>query len=240
MVQVDTSNNRTTWTEAGRLRSVHGPRSYLPLRDGSSRFIRLRFSSGAAGRTAASSKFAVREINVRPLEFASSPTALLRSIAQDSPRGMFPRAYHDEQTYWSVLGVSGGNSEALFSEDGQLEIAKRGPSLEPFITTGNRVITWADGVTSQSLLDGVRPIPSVTRRVGNISLVITALAAGTPTSASSYVRYRIINHSREPLTGMFWVALRPLQVNPPWQFPKHSRRRSANRFAPLGWGACFK
>ncbi|MDQ6612609.1 MAG: coagulation factor 5/8 type domain-containing protein, partial [Gemmatimonadota bacterium] len=213
-VVVDSSNSGTNWVEAGRLIGVRGGRSYLPLTDGSSRFLRVTLMNGAP----AGGVYAIRNISVRPLEFAATPTALLQSIARENSRGQFPRSMHDEQIYWSVIGVSGGRSEALLSEDGQLELAKRGPSLEPFLTVGNTLVSWNDAVITQSLLDGVRPIPSVTWTTPNVSMTVTALAAGTASNSSTYARYRVVNHSKAALRGTFWLALRPMQVNPPWQF----------------------
>ncbi|MBC8089665.1 MAG: coagulation factor 5/8 type domain-containing protein, partial [Phycisphaerae bacterium] len=198
----------------GRLINVRGERSYLPIVDGSSRYLRLRLSGG----TPTSGKYAVRSVSVQPLEFAATPTALLASMAKDAPRREFPRAMHNEQVYWSVIGVSGGQSEALLSEDGQLELAKRGPSLEPFLSIGGKLVAWADVMPTQSLLDSVRPIPSVTWRTDSATLTVTAFAAGTVRNSSTYARYRITNRARTRLTGNFWLALRPLQVNPPWQF----------------------
>lgn len=213
-VVVDSSNDGTAWNEAGRLLNVRGGRSYLPIADGSSRYLRLRLSGG----TPASQQYAIRNVSVRPLEFAATPTALMASIAKDAPRREFPRAMHDEQVYWSVIGVSGGSSEALLSEDGQLELSKRGPSLEPFLSIAGKLVSWADVTPTQSLLDSVRPIPSVTWRADSATLVVTAFAAGTVANSSTYARYRIINRARSRLRGNFWLALRPLQVNPPWQF----------------------
>jgi len=213
-VVVDSSNDGTTWNEAGRLINVRGGRSYLPIADGSSRFLRLRLSGGAP----ASQRYAIRSVSVRPLAFAATPTALMASLAKDAPRREFPRALHDEQVYWSVIGVSGGQSEALLSEDGQLELSKRGPSLEPFLRIGGKLLSWADVTPTQSLMDDVRPIPSVTWRADSTTLIVTAFAAGTVANSSTYARYRIINHARSRLRGNFWLALRPLQVNPSWQF----------------------
>ncbi|MEP6832688.1 MAG: hypothetical protein ABJB74_04805 [Gemmatimonas sp.] len=213
-VVVDSSNNGTSWGEAGRLFDIQGARSYLPITDGSSRFIRLRLSGGAP----ADGQFGIRTLSVRPLEFAATPTALLHSIAADSPRGEFPRALHDEQVYWSVIGVNGGASEALLSEDGQLELAKRGPSLEPFLRLHNKLITWADVTPTQSLLDSVRPMPSVKWKTNGATMTVTAFVAGTVANSSTYARYRIVNTSRVAMSGTFALALRPIQVNPPWQF----------------------
>jgi len=213
-VVVDSSNDGNSWNEAGRLSGIQGALSYLPITDGSSRYLRLRLSGG----TPASGNYAIRNVSVRPLEFAATRTALLHSLAAASPRGDFPRALHDEQIYWSVIGVSGGKSEALLSEDGQLELAKRGPSLEPFLRVNNKLITWADVTPTQSLLDSVRPIPSVTWNTAGAKLIVTAFVAGSVANSSTYARYRIVNTGRARLSGTFSLALRPIQVNPPWQF----------------------
>lgn len=224
-VVADTSNNGTDWQEAGRLLDPRGARSHLPVRDGSSRYVRLRFSGVPANANANASPGAgatavvgVRDVAIRPLAFAATPTNLLHAIAADAPRGAFPRSLHDEQNYWTIVGVSGGKSEALLSEDGQLELATRGPSLEPFLQVGNTLVTWADVTPSQSLLDGVRPIPSVTWTTSAATLTVTAFAAGSEANSSIYGRYRVVNRGRSRLSGTLWLALRPIQVNPPQQF----------------------
>ena len=213
-VVVDSSNDGRSWNEAGRLTGINGDQSFLPITNGTSRYLRLRLSGGVP----TGGQYGIRTVSVRPLEFAATPTALLHSIAAAAPRGDFPRALRDEQVYWSVIGISGGASEALLSEDGQLELAKRGPSLEPFLRLGNKLISWADVTPTQSLLDSVRPIPSVTWRTSEATLVVTAFVAGTVANSSTYARYRIINRGRARLNGNFSLALRPIQVNPPWQF----------------------
>jgi hypothetical protein len=217
-VTVDSSNDGVSWNVAGSLNGARGTRSYLPMRDGSSRYLRLRFATEAGQAHKNATVVGVRTVSVRPLAFAATPTKLLESIARDEPRGAFPRSLHDEQNYWAVIGVSGGSSEALLSEDGQLELAKRGPSLEPFLTIGHQLVSWADVTPAQSLLDSVRPIPTVTWRTATATLSVTAFAAGSIRNSSTYARYRVVNHASTRLTGTLWLALRPLQVNPPQQF----------------------
>lgn len=213
-VNVDSSNDGRRWQEAGRLIDVRGGKSYLPITDGSSRYLRLRLTGGLP----ANGQYGIRTVSVKPLEFAASPTALLTSIARESRRGDYPRSLLDEQIYWAVVGISGGRSEVLLSEDGQLELAKRGPSLEPFLSENGRLISWASVTLTQSLLDSVRPVPSVEWTNADLSLTVTAFAAGTTGNSSAYARYRIVNRSSAVRTGKLFLALRPLQVNPPWQF----------------------
>ena len=42
-------------------------------------------------------------------------------------------------------------------------------------------------------------------------------ALGEPESSTVYVRYRVENTSEEPREATLYLAVRPLQVNPPWQ-----------------------
>ena len=155
-----------------------------------------------------------------------------------SHAALYPRSLRDEQIYWAVVGVSGGKSEALLSEDGQLELAKRGPSLEPFLRINSQLISWASVTPTQSLLADVRPIPSVTWKANNVSLIVTAFAAGTRLNSSIYARYRIINRGTAALTGTFALALRPIQVNPPWQFL--NTRAARHALIPFsGFETCF-
>jgi hypothetical protein len=49
-------------------------------------------------------------------------------------------------------------------------------------------------------------------------LTITAFAAGAPDSSVLYARYRITNTSKKAKRLTFYLAIRPFQVNPPWQF----------------------
>jgi hypothetical protein len=47
---------------------------------------------------------------------------------------------------------------------------------------------------------------------------VTAFAAGVRDSASAYTWYRLANTSSSSRRGTLYLALRPFQVNPPWQF----------------------
>ena len=92
-------------------------------------------------------------------------------------------------------------------------------SLEPFLWTGGKLLGWAQSETSHSLARGDLPIPSVRRRhPGGVELEITAFADGPPDSTTLHARYRVRNGGTAALSGKLFVAARPLQVNPPWQF----------------------
>jgi hypothetical protein len=86
---------------------------------------------------------------------------LYRTIAGDSPGGFFPKYLLDQQSYWTVLGVSGDTKEALMNEEGQVEVDRLRFSLEPFLFVDGQLITWNHVVTRPSLRDGYLPIPAV-------------------------------------------------------------------------------
>ena len=62
------------------------------------------------------------------------------------------------------------------------------------------------------------PLPQVVWSTKDLDLTISAFAAGPVDSSVLYARYRITNNSKSYKKPTLFLALRPLQVNPPWQF----------------------
>jgi F5/8 type C domain len=210
---VEISDDGLAWTSVSEVSESNGGRDYLFLPESESRFVRLRLD-----RAGGKGFFGIREIAVRPLEFSASPNAFFQGVAKDAPRGFFPRYFSGQQSYWTVVGVDGDSDEGLFSEDGALEAGKGGFSIEPFLYTGGALVGWNDVETSQSLAQDDLPIPSVTWRRAGLSLETTAFAAGEAGRSSLYVRYRVRNSTGRKESLKLFVAIRPLQVNPPTQF----------------------
>jgi hypothetical protein len=140
-------------------------------------------------------------------------------VAGDAPRGSWPRSFAGEQLYWALVGVDAGRDEGLLSEDGTLEVGRGGFSLEPFLWARGELLGWAQADISHALSRGDLPIPSVTRRHdGGLELEITAFADGPASGSTLRARYRVRNTSAAALSAKIFLAARPLQVNPPWQF----------------------
>src|SRR3546814_4979495 len=53
----------------------------------------------------------LREASVEPLAFAATPNDFIRSVAEQSPRGLFPRGFSGEQPYWTIIGVDAGSED---------------------------------------------------------------------------------------------------------------------------------
>ena len=205
------SEDGSSWEPAYRVTGGNGGRDYIYLPETTARYARLRLLRSSRGRG-----FAVREIDTKALEWSASANAFLSHVALDAPRGDYPRYLLNQQTYWTVVGVDGDTREALISEDGMVETGKGQFSLEPFLYVDGQLLTWADLNTVHSLRDGYLPVPTVRASNGDVTLEVTAVASGPPETSSVVMQYRV--SSRKSRDLKLYLALRPLQVNPPWQF----------------------
>ena len=116
----------------------------------------------------------------------------------------YPRYLYREQSYWTVLGgTNGEEEEALLSEDGAIEVGNARFSIEPFLWIDGKLVTWNDVAIEQ------REGPEV---VWKKHLTITP----TVENELLTVRYQTAANAK------LFLAIRPFQVNPPWQFLKRT------------------
>ena len=209
---VEFSSDGTHWRTMRAVSAGRGGPDAILLPESETRYVRLALHDGPADA------YALAEIEVRDVAFGESPNAFFEAIARESPRGTFPRGFSGEQSYWTVVGIDGGSDTGLLSEDGALEVAKGGFSIEPFVLFGTHVVTWADARSTQALQDDYLPIPSVTWHDPQWTLRVTAFASGTRERSHLYARYDVTNPTDAPLRLELVLAIRPAQVNPPAQF----------------------
>ncbi|MCK6475685.1 MAG: hypothetical protein L6Q35_02515 [Phycisphaerales bacterium] len=154
---------------------------------------------------------------VVPVEHATA-TGFAMYTARQLPRGMLPRGFLGEQSYWTVIGVPEGRDEALMSEDGAVEVGRGDFTVEPFLELPSGIVGWHESSITHSLARGALPIPTVTRRADGLALEITCAADGPADAGDLLVRYRLINESKDRRQGRLVLAVRPYQVNPPTQW----------------------
>ncbi len=224
------SSDARDWRELARVDNGDGGVDWLRLPETSARWLRLDLEAPQAGavtgqmgagqmlNAASASTYALNEIEIEPLAFGESATAFLTAIAGESRRGLYPRGFHGEQPYWTLVGVDGGGESGLISEDGAIELKRGGPSIEPFVLDNGRLVTWADVDIDQSLMDDDLPIPNVGWTHDDWILTTTAFADGTPEAAALYGRYVLTNRSPRRRTLTLALMARPMQVNGPVQF----------------------
>jgi hypothetical protein len=189
-------------------------RDYVQFPDGGdARFLRIVLTNpeGSLG-------FGVREIGVKPIDWATTENDLFFAMAKDAPRGSYPRYLSSEQSYWTVLGVDRDSAEALVNEEGMIEVGRGKFSIEPFLYADGKLLTWNDVKTSVAANPESLPLPQVTWSTKDLDLIITPFVAGPVDSSVLYARYRVANNSARSRKLTLYLAMRPLQVNPPWQF----------------------
>ncbi|MCY7313109.1 MAG: discoidin domain-containing protein, partial [Pseudoxanthomonas sp.] len=209
---VQLSDDQQQWRDVRTVVSGNGGLDHIALPEAEARYIRLRIADGP------SSSFGLARFEVQPLAFSAHPNDLIKAMAADAPRGWFPRGFSGEQPYWTIVGLDGGTEQGLIGEDGAIEVGKGGFSIEPFVITDGRLVTWADVQATQSLQDGYLPIPSVDWTHAEFALRTTAFVEGTPGRSQLVARYRLANTSERTREYTLALAVRPLQVNPPSQF----------------------
>ncbi len=115
------------------------------------------------------------------------------------------------------MGTGDGDGQALFNEEGMVEVDRGAFSIEPFLYVKNRLITWADVMLNQDLVNRYLPMPSSEWRMDGLVMKITAFASGQTGRPVLYICYSVQNTSRETQEVRLFAAVRPFQVNPTWQ-----------------------
>ena len=229
---VETSDDGRTWTLARAVRGGAGGRRYLHLPGFEPSRLRLVLKRSSRGM-----RYALTALRVIADSAARTRSAFLERVAEGSEPGAWPRSLTGQQSYWTVVGLPRDDRDALMSEDGSIESRPGGFSVEPFLYADGRLLTWRDGVTSHSLDGGFRPIPTVRRVAGDLALAVTAFASGSPGQASVWVRYDVVNAGTRPRDVRLFAAVRPVQVNPPWQFLGVAGGAARVRSVSSGWRA---
>jgi hypothetical protein len=214
---VEISDDGAAWRMLREVRDGNGGRDYLWVPETESRYLRVRVLAEGSGKDSKDGMDGIRKIDVKPLAWAPTVNDFFARIAADAPRGSYPRSFSGEQEYWTVVGVDGGTEEGLLGEDGALEVGQGAFSIEPFLWVDGELVSWSGVETAQTLAEGYLPIPTVTWRRGDLSLEITAFAAGKPGSSALHARYRVRNLGGAAKRLRLFLALRPFQVDPPAQ-----------------------
>jgi hypothetical protein len=206
---VQISNDGKTWRVVRPVRGSNGGPDYIFLPETEARQLRLVSVSDGA-------QVGIIEIIIHPIEWSATRESFFEYIAKNARRGLYPRSMLGEQTYWTVVGVDGDTKECLFGEDGAIEVGKGMFSIEPFLTVDGRLVTWADVEMTHELSAGADP--AVKWTLGDLDLRIRAGAFGLPDSSFVEMSYSVFNRGADPKTITLHLAVRPFQVNPPFQF----------------------
>ena len=210
---IDVSPDGRTWQTRYRVAGGNGGRDYILLPESDTRFVRLAFERGP------NDTLGLRQLSVQPLDWGASKNAFFAAVAKDAPPGTYPKYLSGVQSYWTVAGVDGDRAEVLVNEEGMVEARKGGFSIEPFVHVDGKLFTWRDVKVSQSLGSSHFPEPSVSWEGAGWALTLAPVAVlGGRDSSTAYLQYRLTNRSAARRSVRLFLAIRPFQVNPPWQF----------------------
>lgn len=203
------SEDGGSWFETKFFDVMPSERSWIALPDSQARYIRFMFDTSADRRA-----IGIREVRVRDVNFATTPNEYFAAVARESRVGLYPKYFLGKQVYWTVVGdANGGEKEALVDEYGAVEVDKQGFCIEPFWIVNGNLVTWADAKHRQDLVDdGVQ----VTRETSEAVCTIKATFEGAGREGVVEVNYTF--EPRKNADGaLVLLAIRPFQVNPPWQ-----------------------
>lgn len=219
-----TSNWQTLRAERNQIQFAWGPRKDHAL--AATRSIEFVIAAGSGGR----GRFCLDDLTLLPLPPAapaaapkltlqSDPNAWFQKLAKHAEPGLYPRGMSGQQVYWTLVGVDGGGDHsALLSEDGALELAKGGFSIEPFLLEGGHLKTWADVDITHSLANNYLPMPAVDWNAQSLRLKVAAFATGKRTNAQLIAHYTVSNRTAQSRKATLVLTVRPFEVNPPSQF----------------------
>jgi hypothetical protein len=225
--RVETSVDGAAWTAAHAAEAAEVEQSWVYLPGITSRLLALVLEADTDAGCG------VAEVAVQPFEFSRSIHAFFAHLARDAPRGHHPRWLVGEQTYWTPVGLPDGDTCAIMNEEGMVEVDRGTFSIEPFVHVDGRLLTWADAEVSQTLEDGWIPVPSSVWRAGDLVLRTTACAARWEGRAILHLRYRLESRAPQARRARLFAAIRPFQVNPPWQ--AFGDLGGVRRIAELAW-----
>lgn len=206
--RIEWSMDGNDWRVLHHATRAQGARSHIATASAEARHLRFVFESAhMAG---------IRRLHIMPDAFSASPNEFIHAVAKDFPRSWHPRYWHREQSYWSPVGSPHGRRRGLINEEGQVEVDEAGFSFEPFLLTPDGMFGWADLRTEPAGGKRGLPMPHVVWRKRGIRLEILPRVEGAADELILHVTYRLrCSLSRRDVS--LAVAIRPYQVNPPWQ-----------------------
>ncbi|MBU0677608.1 MAG: discoidin domain-containing protein [Verrucomicrobia bacterium] len=191
----------------------NGARDYIYFESTPVQRLRIRCLESSA-----SNGYALAEIKLKGGDEQATPIRHYLSVARDSKKGWFPRWLNREQEFWTAIGVVGDEQESTLGETGTFEPVKGGFSVMPFVIAEDGLIAWDDVRLEQRLEENNLPLPTARWNYGKWTLDISAVSFGEAGASSTAVRYRFKNRTSAPFNGKLGLAIRPVQLNPAWQY----------------------
>jgi len=207
---VEASGNGLNWYPVYKATDQKGGTDRIFLEETEARCLRIVCRESGTGKG-----FSIREIELKSADDRMTVTKFYQVAARRNP-GCYPRWLLNEQAYWTIVGTPEDVSEGALCEDGTIEPHKRGFTIMPLLRVGGKLVTRNEAEVTQALRDDCLPVPSVTWRHDGLKMVTELFAHGGAES-SIYGSFTLANEGGEALPVELFLAVRPIQVYPPWQ-----------------------
>jgi hypothetical protein len=201
------------WIAMGEDRSPLGDLSYLAAPEAHT-VDALRMTVDDSGAAPA-----LKRLRLLGPERVMTATKRQEIAASRSNASLFPSSLHQQQVYWTAVGIPAGMQKSIFDEYGNLEAFKGSPMVQAVWRDSSGRAAIADNVERRhSLREDWMPIPSVQwSPQPGVEVRNDALAIEQNGQPVTLTRYRVSNTGTQAVAGQLSLVLRPLQVNPPWQ-----------------------
>ena len=202
------------WHLLGEDASPLGDTSYLAANSARA-LSELRLTVYASGRETP----AIRRLRLLSRTQAMTTLKRYEIFAGREHSALFPSSLHEQQVYWTAVGVPAGEQKSLFDEYGNLEAFKNAPLVQPlWRDDSGRIVAASNANRTQSLREGWMPMPTVVwSPQPGLQLRSEAIAITTAAGPATLVRYRLENSGPRAVDGQLALLVRPIQVNPSWQ-----------------------
>ncbi len=154
-----------------------------------------------------------------------SPTRTLTPMkryeiaASRANQSLFPSSLHQQQVYWTAVGIPGGLQKSVIDEYGDIEAFKTAPLVQPvWRDDSGRASAAFDSKITHTLRDGWMPMPSARwSPQPGLELTSEAFAIEQNGQPVTLVRHRLVNRGTTKIDGVLALLIRPMQISPPWQ-----------------------
>jgi hypothetical protein len=177
--------------------------------------VELRFKVGVVPGTPPK----IRRLRLLPPDRTMTPLRRYEVAASRTNGELFPLMLHNQQVYWTTVGIPAGRQKSIFDEFGNLEAWTGAPLVQPLWRDANRRVYAAHAANpTQTLREGWMPMPAVQWSpepdLVLRSEAITIEQSGQPVTL---LRHQLQNSSTRAIDGELMLLVRPMQVNPAWQ-----------------------
>jgi hypothetical protein len=213
------SNDKKKWEEVYSSRSNLSNTSFIRLPEADAKYLKIELLEEVNPEG-----FGIKEIKILSIANSLTPNDFLIYTAKNSPIGDYPRYFLEQASYWTVTGVNNDLKEAMINEDGLIEVDKALFSIEPMVKMNNVLYNWQNVTTEQVMSfpteTGVLGFtPSVKWQIDDLKFVTGISASGEANDNSQLnAGYYFENNSDQIKEFDLYLLLRPLQVNPYYQF----------------------